>query len=302
MSNPPAEATEESIYKKISDVRNEISSLKEKRYASIEEIRKLRQKKSEKIERLKAVRLQLKTVFEEYTSRINELKELKQKKEQLFEVIKEMRKEFEELRNLMKKTQGLNPDILEKRIRSLEWRIQTSSLTLEEEKKLIQRIADMERRLNEAKKILKVKEKGNEERAEFLAKRIELATIRQKISSLISEISEKRKTLKSLRDERDKLTKELDELSSQIEAKSKEIDELGKQIEAKSKELDELIKARKAMEQGVTTSRANIAEIMEKRKKVAEEKLKKGERLSFDEIYALYGDHRGNNEDGDNIH
>ncbi|MCY0851069.1 coiled-coil protein, partial [Sulfuracidifex metallicus] len=286
MSNPPAEATEESIYKKISDVRNEISTLREKRYASIEEIRKLRQKKSEKIEKLKAVRLQLKTVFEEYNSRINELKELKQKKEQLFEVIKEMRKEFEELRNLMKKTQGLNPDILEKRIKSLEWRIQTSSLTLEEEKKLIQRIADMERRLNEAKKILKVKEKGNEERAEFLAKRIELATIRQKISSLISEISEKRKTLKSLRDERDKLTKELDELSSQIEAKSKEIDDLGKQIEAKSKELDELIKARKALEQGVTTSRANIAEIMEKRKKVAEEKLKKGERLSFDEIYA----------------
>ncbi|WP_252896535.1 hypothetical protein [Metallosphaera hakonensis] len=213
-----------------------------------------------------------------------------------------MRKEFEELRNLMKKTQGMNPDLLEKRIKSLEWRIQTSSLTLEEEKKLIQRIADMEKRLSEAKKMLKIKEKGNEERAEFLARRIELATIRQKISGLISEITEKRKTLKALREERNKLVKELDELSSQIQNKSKEIDDIQKQIDAKKKELDELTKAKKAMEQGFSISRANVAEVIEKKKKIAEEKLKKGERLSFDEIYALYGDHRGNNEDGDNIH
>ncbi|AEB94604.1 MAG: hypothetical protein QXR57_04880 [Metallosphaera sp.] len=302
MSNPSAEATEESVYKKISDVRQEINAIREKRYAYIEEIRKLRQKKQEKIERLKAVRLQLKTVFDEYSSRLNELKELKQKKEQIFEVIKEMRKEFEELRNAMKKTQGMNPDLLEKRIKSLEWRIQTSTLTLDEEKKLIQRIADMEKRLNEAKKILKIKEKGNEERAEFLARRIELATIRQKISNLISEITERRKTLKALKDERNKLAKELDELNSQINEKSKEIDELQKQIEAKNKELDELIKKRKSMEQGFTSSRANSIELMEKKKKVAQEKLEKGERLTFEEIYALYGDHRGNNEDGDNLH
>ncbi|MEM0113525.1 MAG: hypothetical protein QW253_02920 [Metallosphaera sp.] len=302
MSNPSAEATEESVYKKISDVRQEINAIREKRYAYIEEIRKLRQKKQEKIERLKAVRLQLKTVFDEYSSRLNELKELKQKKEQIFEVIKEMRKEFEELRNAMKKTQGMNPDLLEKRIKSLEWRIQTSTLTLDEEKKLIQRIADMEKRLNEAKKILKIKEKGNEERAEFLARRIELATIRQKISNLISEITERRKTLKALKDERNKLAKELDELNSQINEKSKEIDELQKQIEAKNKELDELIKKRKSMEQGFTSSRANSIELMEKKKKVAQEKLEKGERLTFEEIYALYGDHRGNNEDSDNLH
>ncbi|WP_252896534.1 hypothetical protein [Metallosphaera hakonensis] len=48
MSNPPAEATEESIYKKISDVKQEISTLRERKYSSIEEIRKLRQKKTEK--------------------------------------------------------------------------------------------------------------------------------------------------------------------------------------------------------------------------------------------------------------
>lgn len=301
MSNPPAEAAEEDILKKISDLKQELSRLREKRYTAVEEVRKLRQKRVERVERLRAVRAQLETLFQEYTSRLNELKELKQKKDALFEVIKEMRREFEELKNLMKKTQGLNPDVLEKRIKSLEWRIQTSSLTLDEEKRLIQKIAELEKKFTEAKKILKIKEKGNEEKAEFLAKRIELATIRQRISSIVTEISEKRKLIASLKEERERLKKELDELKNKIEEKSKEIRELDSQIEQKNKELDKQVEVQKRMEKGVYGGN-NDAEVLERKRKIAEEKLKKGERLSFEDFYALYGTSRGKDEDRGNLH
>lgn len=301
MSNPPAEAAEEDLLKRISDLRQEINKLKEKKYAAIEEVRKLRQRRIEKIEKLKAVRAQLETLFQEYNARINELKELKQKKDALFDVIKEMRREFEELKNLMKKTQGLNPDLLEKRIKSLEWRIQTSSLTLDEEKRLIQKIAELEKKFTEAKKILKIKEKGNEEKAEFLAKRIELATIRQKISATVGEISEKKKLIASLKEEREKIKKELDELKQRIEQKNKEIEDLNSQIEQKNRELEKQVETQKKMERGVYGG-TNDAEVLERKRKVAEEKLKKGERLTFEDFYALYGAARGKDEDHGNLH
>ena len=130
-------STEEQLIEKITELKKQISDTINERRQLISELRKLRQKKNEKLERLRGVRQQLAQVREELNQRINELREIKRKRTELLEVIKKIREELEEAKKVQANFKDVDVNSLERKIKALEWKLQTNTLTLEEEKKLI---------------------------------------------------------------------------------------------------------------------------------------------------------------------
>ncbi|MCY0859494.1 MAG: hypothetical protein OWQ54_03600 [Sulfolobaceae archaeon] len=293
-----SQLSEDELFKEISQLREEINKLREEKRGYIEQLRSLRAKKNEKLERLRAIRTQVQTLREEYEKKKSELKQLKEKKQQLLNAINEIKKDFDELKSLLgsvgNNKKVPNPALIKKQIDELEWKIETNSLTLDEEKKIIQKIAALEAQLAKLLKIANLKQKSNENKAELLARRVELKSVNETIVKLAMELNEKRKLFLTLKQERDKLFNEIGELKKQIDELSNKIASLNSQISEKKNILNEKVRALKQLQEGKQKNAENT--ILAKKKKEVEEKLKTNKRLSFEEFLILYGNQENGNE------
>ncbi|WP_156303739.1 hypothetical protein [Sulfuracidifex tepidarius] len=160
MSSLP-KAEEDEISLKRSQLRDEITKLKEERVKLVKQFDSLRDRRTELIEKVKQLRTQIETVRGEFKVKLDQLNKLKEKKDSVFKEIQGMRKQLDEAKKSSTQQQpGLRPEVLRRRIKELEWRVETSSLPLDEEKRIIQKIAELEKKLAEVKKTVKVREKG----------------------------------------------------------------------------------------------------------------------------------------------
>jgi uncharacterized coiled-coil DUF342 family protein len=297
--------TDEELLEKIADLRRQISDAINERRQLVSEIRRIRQKKNEKLERLRSVRRQIAQVREELKQRLTELKELKQRKSELLELVRRIRTELEEAKKLQAKFGDVDVASLERKIRALEWKLQTSTLNLDEEKKLILRIVALEKKLALIKKREGIKEKRIENKAELLARKVELNQLRERLQALVNEVTEKRKIYLSLKEERDNLFKEIGDLKKKIEDLKAKIEEVSKRIQELKSQRDALVNELKKVQEQERTKKEKL--ILEQKRKEVETKLKQGERLSFEDLLILYGEGKGENgeeqkgEDGRNI-
>ncbi|MCQ4349285.1 MAG: hypothetical protein NO126_00315 [Sulfolobales archaeon] len=297
--------TDEELLEKIADLKRQISDAINERRQLVSEIRRIRQKKNEKLERLRSVRQQIAQVREELKQRLNELKELKQRKSELLELVRRIRTELEEAKKLQAKSGDVDVASLERKIRALEWKLQTSTLNLDEEKKLILRIVALEKKLTLIKKREGIKERRIENKAELLARRVELNQLRERLQALVNEVTEKRKIYLSLKEERDNLFKEIGDLKKKIEDLKAKIEEVSKRIQELKSQRDALVNELKKVQEQERTNKEKL--ILEQKRKEVETKLKQGARLSFEDLLILYGEGKGENgeeqtgEDGRNI-
>ncbi|MCY0883851.1 MAG: hypothetical protein OWQ50_08845, partial [Acidianus infernus] len=92
-------------------------------------------------------------------------------------------------------------------------------------------------------------------------------------------------------------------INKQIEEIRNKIGNINNQIKEKNNEIENYIKQLKGEKVEATSSRPTREEIIEKKKKIAEEKLKSGQRLTFEELLILYGENdKEDGKDSDNIY
>ncbi|MEM3134385.1 MAG: hypothetical protein QW502_01500, partial [Candidatus Bathyarchaeia archaeon] len=174
---------------------------------------------------------------------------------------------------------------LKKEIAELDWRIQTTPLSLDEEKRIIERIRTLESQLSFYLKL-------NSMRDEISAIEKRLETLREEISSCKNRIAE---TIAKSQDFHDKMVERLKE----VDRLRAEADELHKKYLEKRGKVDELrLKYRESLNQ-ISAIRKIIREEEERKKaefisalkekigKEALEKLKRGEKISFEEFKIL---------------
>ena len=181
-----------------------------------------------------------------------------------------------------------NSKNISKRIKEIEWKLQTAQLTRQEEKQLIDSIKTLQKKYNVWKK--------------SATARKELSTLFKKIKTIgtnIDTIDKSRENIKTSLDEKksvfDTKFKQREQLFNEMNGFNDDIRELETTLKANSKELQllktqrtEIFKSIKSVSKSEILKKKKV--ILEKEKSKAKEKLESGQSLSFDELRLAYDD------------
>lgn len=228
--------------------------------------------------------------FKSERDRLNEkVKELKQQREkartELHSKIEEIKESNREIKAVMEKRPSKSLKTLQEEIKNIEWKIQTSSLDLKEEKELVQRVKQLEIQLNIHKKIDQLDQKVVELRTETKALEInakhhheELTENAQKSQQIHAKMLEKIEESKKLKIEADSMHR----LFLQTREK-------GRPIRGEFLEISNQIRMLKAEIQREENEekKKNESALREKLEIQAREKLRRGEKLTWEEFQLL---------------
>ena len=286
------ENKEESLINEISGIREEIKSLKVRKAEIVDDIRELKAERRELIEKIKGLRERLKLVRDKLSKLKEERNELLNQRKETVKKIREIKSQLfpkrEFLSNSGKKINNISIGKIKSRIDRLEWRIITESLPLEEENAIIKEISRLEALLEKALEAKKLKKEYSELRAELKSQIIILNDLNSKISSLSQ-------TINNLRNEIGKLKEEINGIQDEIEERNKRVQERANELIQINDTLDKLYAKYRDLQEELKNLRigrrkAIEAKIISGKKQVALKKLEKGERLTFEDLQALYGE------------
>jgi len=288
---PQQPQSEREILDQIAALREEIKSLKERRYGLIEEVRRLRQERRELIERAKTLREQIRSLREKRRKLVEEVRGLRQERRKLLERIKAVVSELDEQRRIAAELRPLarrSIAAIRRRIEELEWKQQTQVLTPQQEKEIIDEITRLEAMLEKTMQARQVLQELSERRAELMGLRLQLRSYGEEIRKRSEAISRIDERVNELRAELDQLSPRIDELSKRIEEMSQEIDRLREEINERVARLRELSEQLRGLRTG--RERQRLIEIYAEKRRQVEEKLKRGEPLTIEELKLLYAE------------
>lgn len=275
--------------KKIEELSRKLSILREQKEKLGVEVRELAEKRNKlnmEFRGLQAEILKLKNARDEINARV---KELKQQRSQIKTEIAEKITEFKNLKNeieiLVKKKPPKSFNELQKEIKSIEWRIQTTPLDLQKEKQLVEKVKQLESQLNIHRKIEQLNQKKLELKTELKALEARAKLLHEKIvreAEKSQKIHEER--LKKLEKAR-KLKTEADNLHQlflQAKEKMKPFQEEMEKILEETRNL-----RRKILAEEETEKKKSEESLLKEIEKRAKEKLRRGEKLTWEEFKAI---------------
>ncbi len=272
---------------------SQIEILSKKLTLAEEERDRLREEFERRVSRKKVIQnkiLELKSKFNELRNAKNELNlrisslkgEVEKLKAEISSKIEEIKVFKGQIFSLKKFTSKPAEDV-KKKIESLEWRLQTERYNPIEEKNLISIIKNLEGEAKIHEKIDELRHKISNDKNEINMLKQKLTCLRDEISKLkdlrrrkIEELNMLYDEILKLRVEKEKLVKEIGEVKVKL---GDVYNEIGK-LKVRLKKLQEELLFKK-LEEAVS----NMDKITEN----AEKKLKKGEKLSFEEFKLLVG-------------
>ena len=280
---------EKSILDRIAELREEIKQLKEQRYRLIEEVRQLRQERRKLIEEARRLREQLRELREKRRQLVEEVRSLRQERRKVLERLRSLMGELEQQRRISAELRPLarrSINAIKRRIEELEWKQQTQILTPEQEKEIIEEIARLEALLEKTLQARQVLMELSERRAELMGLRLQLRSYGEEIRKRSERITRLDERITEIRQRLDELSPRIDELTKKIEELSQEIDRLREEINKRVAELRELSEQLRGIRSGREKQR--LLEIYAEKRRRVEEKLKRGEPLTLEELKLLY--------------
>jgi uncharacterized coiled-coil DUF342 family protein len=298
--------TEQQNPSAIATLNQQLDSLDKQADEARVETRKLIEKRDRLNEQFKQLRQETRELKAERDTTNEKVHALKSKRDEtrttIHEVIEEIKAAREKIAELKKKTPKRSHTDLKKELDDIEWRIQTTSLDLTEEKKLIENVKQLETQLSAYRKIEKqakrisdlqqglktldetgdklhtelsaLAQKSQETHQKMLAKIDEAKRIKTEADSLHQTYLQARENAKQLNEERRKLAEQ-----------KRKLQESQNQLYESQRRQDDA--ARKTVEQA----------LKEKLESEAREKLQRGEKLSWGEFQLLAEDDESETQD-----
>ncbi|MEM2369440.1 MAG: hypothetical protein QXH51_00810 [Candidatus Bathyarchaeia archaeon] len=246
---------------------------------------------------------ELKDESKRYKSRLNTLKEeIKELNETLYDLEKEKGEKISSLKKLRERIKerlragsGLQrgEKKLETEISNLEWTIQTTPLSLTEEKRIIAKIKSLEEQLYFYRELNSMRDE-----VQTIKKNIE--EIKEKINSCVNAIAEKISERQKLRGGLAKILGEINEIKLELEKINREYyDKRDRVSELRSKHKD-LISQIIAIKKGIKEEKEKRkidreSALKEKIKKEVLEKIESGKKVSFEEFKVFLEEGDANN-------
>lgn len=261
------------LREKLKEIDQEIDRLKESMNVML-------RKKGIALQKLKETKESLKNLASERKSLISYYRELKESLQSLLVNRNELKKKLTAISKELRKDlrDGLSMEILDQRLKEMEWTIHVSILSPKEEKMLSMEIKRLER--------LKVLLKERDELVNSIRSFDErISNVKNDIENCREKINSVSKNLEILRRELDNVRCEIGKLYDDIKALEDEL---------RRREAEKILVESKLLTILEMQRKMNIEEIRRKeeelRKKVAHEariKLSQGKKLTFDEMKIL---------------
>jgi uncharacterized coiled-coil DUF342 family protein len=292
----------EDILPDLGNASRNIRTLQEQIDFDYQKLDKIKQRKSEILQRLEEIRdssIKNKALRDEKNKLIAEKKKLRD------QLHSEKAEESEKINELLAKKKALlssvdyHEDELLAQLKEISWRYQTTTLTKDEDRRAVQKISELEKRLVYFKKVKEVDQEINRHRARFDELRAAANATHNEVislaeesknyheslikgyeerSALVDELDEGRKTMQGLRDEIAKAKDELFVANAQFRvARNHEAHQKAEYYAEQAK-----LKANRLAEQEKL--------LLNKKTELAEKanvKLKNGGRLTFEEFAAV---------------
>lgn len=288
----------------VENLYRELETLKERNAAKKAKISLLREQIEEIVKKRDTLNSEVKRTSEE-TREVKgkrdslnaKVKELKDKRDALRVLASQKRealsKLLEQARRISEQLQGSMSE-LSRQIKGLEWFIQTNPLSTKAERNLVAKIGALEVNLAKHKGLRNVKDK-------LLQLRVEVGALRLQAQATHEELTK-------VAEESEKIHATMQELVKILVAKRKEADAKHSEYLEKNQERRDVVAELRANLERLDRVRAQIGEaktipklkgekLKSKYKEAANEKLRTGGKLSFEEFQALMDD--GGSEDDD---
>jgi len=274
---------------RITELTQKLSGLEEQKNQINAEAAEWAGKRDELNEQFRSLRTEiteLKNERDTLNAKVKELKQQREKaKEEICTKIEEIKKSRNEIGVYSKKKPQKSRQILQKELESIEWKIQTTPLSLQEDRELVEKVKQLETQLGIYKKLEELNQKILELQAETKTSKINNTVWHQKLTDNAQKSQETHKKMlqkiedsKGLKTEADnfhKLFVQTREKIKPIQSEFLRISDKIKQLKGEVQEAEE--KKRKEGEQI----------LREKLEKQAREKLKRGEKLTWEEFQLL---------------
>jgi uncharacterized coiled-coil DUF342 family protein len=281
----------EGTHPDLGNATRSMRTLQEQIDFNYQKLDKLRQRKSEILMRLEEIRKSSETnraARDERNKLIAEKKALRDRLHSEKSEVSEKIKELLEKRKTLIANVDYHEDELMAQLKEISWRYQTTTLSLEEDRKAVQKISELEKRLVYFKKVKDVDQEINRLRARFDELRTQANATHNEVitladeskgyhdalikgyeerSTMVSELDAGRKVMQGLREEIDKAKDELFVANAQFKVAKNQVEH------QKAEQLAEQAKL-----------------IMNKKSELAEKanvKLKNGGRVTFEEFAAM---------------
>jgi uncharacterized coiled-coil DUF342 family protein len=290
----------------IAALNQQLDFLDKQAEEAIVETRKLiekRDKLNEQFRQLRQETRDLKAERDTINARVHDLKSQRDEtRTTIHEVIEEIKATRGKISELKKKTPKRSHSDLKKELEDIEWKIQTTSLDKEEEKKLIENVKQLEIQLSAYKKI----EQQLKKIADLEQGLRKLDETGDKLHAELSALAQKsqkthQKMLAKI-DEAKKIKTEADVLHQsylQAREKSKPLNEGRRKLAEQKRQLYESQRHLHESERQQDEASRKTAEqaLKEKLEAEAREKLQRGEKLSWDEFQLLAEDDEAETQD-----
>jgi len=202
--------------------------------------------------------------------------------------IEEIRAHSQKIKDLQKKTPRASHQELKKELEDIEWKIQTTSLDLQEEKRLVQNVKQLETQLNVYKKIEQQTKKIDALRKELKTLETNADASHQNLTARAQKSQEIHANMLAKINESKNIKREADGIhNAYVQAK-----EQAKPLHEEIKRLTEHRKKLQDAIQEEDENRRKTAEqaLKEKLESQARNKLQRGEKLSWNEFQLLADD------------
>ena len=290
-SNTVTEPSPDRLYSELDNLRHTSSGKKREITELRREIESTVKERDQLNDDVKTIADEIKELRAKRDSLNAKVKELKVKRDELRVAATKKRetlsKLLEQAQHASEKLQGNMSDLM-KQITRLEWQIQTTSLAPKTERSIIGRIAELEVHLAKHKELKNVKDRLLKLRVEVGALRIQAQTAHEELTHLAEESekvhNEMQQKVKILSEKK----KEADAKHTAFIAKSKQRIETIVSLKSNIARIDEI---RTQIGDIKTSTRSDKAEkVKSKYREAAEEKMRTGGKLSFEEFQALMAD------------
>jgi uncharacterized coiled-coil DUF342 family protein len=281
------------LLQKISEKRREISQLQTELNLANDKKESFFQKKTELSKKISSLIDDIKhnrNQRNELTKQVRSEKEERDKHnldvKESVDKIKVLEKEREEL--IQKHNLKQDPIALIKQIRGIEFKIETQPMSFEEEKKLMKRIRDLKKHLEEAKAVVGVIDKMRELSRQIDEKKRTAQSTHRKVQSHAKASQEKHESLIESSKQIDDMKKEEEEAFRNFIENKKIFNELNDKLKLLLTEIKDLSQKADSNKMEVRDSfEKRQKETIEQKKLSVEEKFKKGLKLTTEDLLAF---------------
>jgi uncharacterized coiled-coil DUF342 family protein len=245
-----------------------------------------RNKLNEQSKRLRAEILNFRNERDKLNEKVKELKQQREKaKTEIHEKIEEIKQLNQQIKALTKKKPSKSHQTLQKEVESIDWKIQTTPLNLKEEKELVEKVKQLETQLNIHRKLEQSSHKILELQTGIKTLKTKsrlchenLTEMAQESQEIHGKMLEKIEELKKIETEADSFHK----LFVQTKERTKPLQENTLEISKKLKQMRDEIR-----EEAEKEKKKSEEALREKLEKQAREKMRRGEKLTWEEFQLL---------------